>query len=146
MPDIKIVKTDNIDKVKHEKNQLIFVKDSSFYFDYNNELRLRNVGSGSTLNDFQENTRYEKNDFIVHDQKFWRYKQEAPAVLTEFRECDWEYLGVCGDPSGYVVSADEVTYDGTDVGLDATNVQDAISLIWLFINNSDNYNAVIGSF
>ena len=81
MPDIKIVKTDNIDKVKHEKNQLIFVKDSSFYFDYNNELRLRNVGSGSTLNDFQENTRYEKNDFIVHDQKFWRYKSHLPIFL-----------------------------------------------------------------
>ena len=65
MPDIKIVKTDNIDKVRHEKNQLIFVKDSSFYFDYDNELRLRNVGSGATLNNFVPGTRYEKNDFIV---------------------------------------------------------------------------------
>lgn len=146
MPDIKIVKTDDIDKVKQEKNQLIFVKDSSFYFDYDNELRLRNVGSGSTLNNFVPGTRYEKNDFIVNEGQFWRYISETPAVVTEFRECDWEYLGTCGDPSGYIVSGDRVTYDGTDIGLDATNVQDAISLIWLFVNNSDNYNAVIGSF
>ena len=146
MPDIKIVKTDNVDKVMQEKNQLIFVKDSSFYFDYDDKLRLRNVGSGSTLNNFEPGTRYEKNDFIVNEGQFWRYISETPAVVTEFRECDWEYLGTCGDPSGYIVSGDRVTYDGTDIGLDATNVQDAISLIWLFVNNSDNYNAVIGSF
>ena len=34
MSDIKIVKTNNIEKVKQEKNQVIVCKDGSIYFDY----------------------------------------------------------------------------------------------------------------
>ena len=47
MPDIKIVKTNNIEKVKQEKNQLIFCKDGSIYFDYSVKTITVNVSTAA---------------------------------------------------------------------------------------------------
>lgn len=147
MPDIKIVKTNDINKVPREANQLIFCRDTSFYFDYSDDLRLRNVGSGSTLNDFVPNQHYEKNDFILYEGKLWRFAL-PDGYPSEFRYCDWEYICTCGQDD-YPIKAIEVTYDNSASSISATTVQQALDVVVQLINGFKDpsmYKLSIGTF
>lgn len=145
MPDLKIVKTTDVNKVPIVANQLIFEDDGSFYFDYSSTLRLRNSGSGAQLHDFVSGRAYEKDDMILHEGRIYRCL--ITATLTEFRACDWEFICTCGEK--WPVTAQEVTYDDSVTELDASTVQQAIQSISSLIhsmNQPSHYTLSIGTF
>ena len=154
MSDIKIVKTNNIEKVKQEKNQLIFCKDGSIYFDYSDTLRLRNVGEGAQIREFVSGGMYANGDIVHKDGKVYYFNGNIlgslnPIVVKEFKPCDWVYM--CETSAAKPTSAADVTYDPieTEEIVEAKNVQLAIEQIVSLLknlNSSSTYNCVLGTF
>lgn len=154
MPDIKIVKTNNIEKVKRERNQLIFCKDGSIYFDYADDLRLRNVGEGAQLREFVPGGMYANGDMVSRDGKVYYFKGNIsgdpdPIVVKEFKLCDWIYM--CTTSAAESTAATDISYDPTRTQewVEEENVQLAIEQIVNLLRNFNmpsHYNCVLGTF
>lgn len=135
MADIQILKTNDIDKVPIKANQLIFCKDSSFYFDYDNHTRLRNVGVGTQLANFKPGTLYDKNDIIVVDGYIFRANERFTSSCY-FEADKWTKVGV-GDGEVNNGTAVLVAFNNENTELTATNVQSAIDELYKLIADID---------
>lgn len=145
MNDLLIVKTKDINKVKQQKNQLIFCEDSSIYFDYTDSIRLRNAGTGATLLEFAAGTHYEAGDLVLYQGKMYRSKQAF--TPKEFRCCDWQYMG-CQTCSA-CINAKDVLFDSSASGLDLKTVQEVLDNIIsriVVLENDATYKCVLGTF
>lgn len=155
MPDIKIVKTNNVGKIKQQSNQLIFCKDGSIYFDYSDDLRLRNVGEGAQIVTFTEGNYYAKGDMVERDGNVYFFRGNPlydpdPIQVKEFCVNDWVFMCRTSDSSG--MRADEILFDRTYTQgwVDGATVQLAINeivdILRNHIYNSDQYECLIGTF
>lgn len=138
MADVRILKTDNINKVPIKANQLIFCKNSSFYFDYDDHTRLRNVGVGTQLADFKPNTVYDKDDIVIYDGFIYRCKEPFTSLLC-FDMKNWEKIGFGLDTPTEIGPAALISYDNTSSELTAADVQAAIDEIWFSILSVELY-------
>lgn len=144
MNDLLIVKTKDISKVKKKKNQLIFCSDSSIYFDYTDNIRLRNAGAGANLPVFSSGSHYEEGDLVLYNDKMYRSKQAF--TPNDFRCCDWEYLG--GTSSSYI-DARDVLFDDSASEIELKTVQDVLDNIIsriVVLESDATYKCVLGSF
>lgn len=145
MADILLVKTTDINRVPKQQNQLIFCKDGSFYFDYTDDIRLRNSGSGAQLHDFQEGRNYEVDDMILHEGRIYRSLYNF--TPTSFRYCDWQFICTCTE--NWPIKAIEVVYDDSATSLNADTVQAAIENVvsrLITIDDSAHFDLQIGTF
>lgn len=134
MLDMKIIKTSDINKVPIKSGQLIFCKDSSFYFDYDNHTRLKNAGIGTQLANFRPDTLYDKDDIVAVEGYIFRCKEKFTSGCC-FDADNWEKIGFGKDSETSIGSAVFVDYDNAFSPLEATNVQAAIDEVCDKVSN-----------
>lgn len=136
MSDLILTKTDDISKVPFKLNQLIFVDDGSMYFDFGPTKadRLHNSG-GAKLENFIAGKEYLKNDMCVHQGLMYR----ALHNFTDYTwvASHWQMLSTSSGEGGGPTDSSNVYYDGSESGISATTVQEAIDALSSEFNKND---------